>query len=521
MRELRDDQVNGIDGLRWELARLNQNRREAEARGNMAEAQRNLPRVVMQAPTGYGKTVLSAQLVNNVLDNNKRLIFTVPAISLVDQTVRRFYEDGIRDVGVIQANHEMTDWSRPVQVASVQTLQRRPRVPEADLVIIDEVHKWFRFYEDWLTRPEWQKVPFIGLSATPWTKGLGAFFPGFVRPITTQELIDKGRLSDFKVFAPSHPDLTGVRIVAGDYNESDLSARMSNKFLVADIVKTWLEKAERRPTLVFAVDCDHAKLLQEQFTAAGVNAAYQDASTPREERQQIENGFRDRSIEVVVNVGTLTTGVDWDVRCIVLARPTKSEMLFVQIVGRGLRTADGKDHCLILDHSDNHLRLGFVTDIDASHNKLNDGKTKETASEDIQVRLPKECPQCGFLKRARMAKCPACGFVAERIGPLEGVEVKSGKLEELKQAKKDGRTYTLEEKNVVLGELKRYALDKGYKEGWALNKYREKFGVWPVTKNVAPADQISVETSSWITSRNIAWAKSKRRTDAQREKQAA
>src|SRR6476620_6981033 len=103
---------------------------------------------MMQAPTGFGKTVLSAAIVSNAQAKNKRVLFTVPAIALVDQTVEAFWAQGVRDIGVIQAAHAMTDWSKPIQVASVQTLQRRP-IPKADVVLIDEAHKWFRFYEKW------------------------------------------------------------------------------------------------------------------------------------------------------------------------------------------------------------------------------------------------------------------------------------------------------------------------------------------------------------------------------------
>src|SRR3981189_3534859 len=125
-------------------------------------------RPVLQAPTGFGKTRLAAAVVEGAVAKQKRGIFTVPALSLVDQTVEAFWNDGIRDVGVIQGTHAMTDWSRPVQVASVQTLQRRP-LPEADMVIIDECHRLFEFYGRWMMDPAWQGRKFIGLSATPWT----------------------------------------------------------------------------------------------------------------------------------------------------------------------------------------------------------------------------------------------------------------------------------------------------------------------------------------------------------------
>src|SRR5262249_55731799 len=146
---------------------------------------------------------------------------------------------------------------------------------------------------------------------------------------------------------PSTPDLTDVRIVAGDFHEGDLAQVMDSSHLVADVVGTWLTRAKGRPTLCFAVDRAHAKHLQRQFIEAGVPPGYIDAYTEAAERNQIARQFHDGSIKVVCNVGCLTTGIDWDVRAIILARPTKSEMLFVQMVGRGLRTAEGKDTCLI------------------------------------------------------------------------------------------------------------------------------------------------------------------------------
>jgi superfamily II DNA or RNA helicase len=123
--------------------------------------------------------------------------------------------------------------------------------------------------------------------------------------------------------------------VAGDYHEGQLSTVMSEAKLTADIVKTWLEKGEDRPTLAFCVDLAHARKLRDQFEAAGVSCGYVDAFTSRLERNEIAEKFRARLYQVVCSVGTLTTGIDWDVRCIILARPTKSEIRYVQIIGEG------------------------------------------------------------------------------------------------------------------------------------------------------------------------------------------
>jgi DNA repair protein RadD len=462
-------------------------------------------RPVLQAPTGCGKTRLAATVVEGALAKRKRVIFTVPALSLVEQTVEAFWKDGIRDIGVIQGTHPMTDWSRPVQVASVQTLQRRP-IPEADVVIIDECHRWFDFYGNWMLDPAWQGRPFIGLSATPWTRGLGRYFDDLIIAATTQELIEGGYLSPFRVFAPSHPDLTGVRTVAGDYYEGDLSGVMNDGALVADVVDTWLRRAENRATLCFAVDRAHAKHLQAKFAEAGVSTSYIDAYTPINERNETKRQFRNGDIRVVCNVACLTTGIDWDVRCIVLARPTKSEMLFVQIIGRGLRLAEGKDDCLILDHSDTHLRLGFVTDI--HHETLDDGRARARPRVSDRIRLPKECPQCTFLKPPRMRVCPVCGFKAEAVTDIETTD---GELIEVIGRKKRDGAATNDEKAAFYAQLKGYAQTRGYSRGWAAHKFREKFGVWPNGYEDVSATEPTPKVRSWIKSREIAWAKSKHR----------
>ena len=508
MRELREDQLAAIAAMRSAFA--------AKKR-----------RMCMQAPTGMGKTVIASAIVESAREKNKRVIFTVPAINLVDQTVQMFYSQGIYDVGVIQASHHMTDWSKPVQVASVQTLMKCERLPQADIVLMDEVHRWFDFYGKWLfgfpvkddkgtpitTRPEWLNVPFIGLSATPWTKGLGSWFDHFYRAATTQQMIDAGHLSPFEVYAPDHPDLSDIKTVAGDYHEGQLSARMSQPKLVGDAVKTWLALGENRPTLCYAVDCAHAKHLKEKFEEAGVPCAYQDAFTKDAERAQIKRAFHDGSIKVVVNIGTLTVGVDWDVRCISMNRPTKSDMLFVQIVGRGLRLAPpgtpAKDHCLILDHSDNHNRLGKVTDIDTSYVGLHDGKTPDHANRTDSIRLPKDCPKCHYLKPPKMAVCPKCGFKAEVQNSVLAAE---GELRVLKpkpkKAKPQGAPQTMQDKLVFYAELRGIEQMRGYKTGWAAHCYRERVAAWPANeiKDVRPINP-SAATLSYVKSRMIARAK--------------
>jgi len=456
-------------------------------------------RPVLQMPTGAGKTATAGAIINMAQEKGNKVIFCVPAISLVNQTVDSFERDGIFEIGVMQAFHERTDHRAPIQVASIQTLMRR-NIPETSLVIVDECHVSFKFMDKWFKQLEEQKVPVIGLTATPWAKGMGKLYDDLIIGTTTQRLIDSGYLSNFKVFAPAHPDLTGVKIVKGDYETKGLSRAMQQGTLVADIVSTWLEKGEDRPTLCFGVDRAHAKKLQQQFQEAGVPTGYMDAFTDIEEREQIAKQFANGDLKVVCNVGVLTTGIDWDVRCIILARPTRSEILYTQIIGRGLRTAEGKDYCLILDHSDTTLRLGFVTDI--HHDVLDSGK-KTKGIHEKKIKLPRACPKCAYLKPPGSRECPVCGFAAVATSK---VETEEGELAELTSKKEQlGKQWTTQAKLNFYAELLGYARQKGYKDGWAYHAYKQRIGVGPPSRPIPLAP--SPATLSWIRHLNIARAK--------------
>lgn len=486
MITLRPDQQDALDKLRSALAGGSR-------------------RVVVQCPTGWGKTILAGEIASRALAKGNRVIFVVPSLSLIDQTVERFRAHGIASIGVIQADHVLTNYAHKVQVCSVQTLERR-KFPHADVVIVDEVHRWFRFYERWFTDPEWRHIPVIGLSATPWTRGLGKHFNTLILASTTAEMIDAGHLSPFVVYAPSHPDLSGVKIVAGDYHEGQLGEAMDKQPLVADIVRTWKELGEDRQTLLFAVNRAHAKHCQMQFLDNGIAAEYVDAFTNGEERAEIAGRFARGETRVVCNVGCLTTGVDWDVRCIILARPTRSEMLFVQMIGRGLRTAVGKKNCIVIDHSDTHSTLGFVTDI--THDTLDDGKKKKKAERKPKEQLPKECPKCKFLRAPKVSKCPNCGFVSQVVSEVEQVD---GTLVKIGASKSDKET-----KSRWFRMLLCHSRNSGYKDGWAANKYREKFGVWPVGHDKIPLKP-DAEVLGYIKHAQIKWSKSQPKREDQKK----
>ncbi|MCE6961151.1 DEAD/DEAH box helicase [Cereibacter sphaeroides] len=476
-KELRPHQVRAVEMIRASLAKGNR-------------------RVVCQGPTGFGKTLTAAKIIDAALAKQKKVIFTAPAISLIDQTVEAFENEGIRDIGVMQANHPRTDRLAKLQVASVQTLARR-EIPDAALILVDECHLGFHVIHRLMDeRPD---VFFIGLSATPWAKAMGLRWQDLVIPVTIGELIEGGWLSQFVVYAPDVPDLRGLKVQAGDFAEAQLADVMGDAKLVGNVAQTWLAKGEDRPTLCFAVNRAHAAQLQAQFERQGVAAAYVDGETDAVERQRLNRLFREGCIKVICSVRTMITGVDLPVSCIIDAAPTKSEMLHVQKIGRGLRVNPGTEDCLILDPAGNSLRLGLVTDI--HHDRLD--ATEKGAKQERKPKaekLPKPCSQCGVLHAGKV--CPGCGH--ERR-PVANVEAKDGELVEVTGKK---RSPTMAEKQRFWSMALWMDRDRGWRPGRARNLYRDRYGVWPRGLSDVPMfpDQAFF---SFEKSRRIAYAKRK------------
>lgn len=462
-------------------------------------------RIVLQAPTGFGKTLLSAHIISSSAARGNKPLFTCPAITLVNQTLHAFENEGIKDIGVIQAQHERTDFMAQVQIASVQTLIRR-ELPEVHLVLIDECHLQFKKLNTVLDSEEWKDKIVIGLSATPWTKGMGLRWTKLIVAATIQELIDENLLSPFVIYAPAkEADLSKVKISKGEYEEESLSLVMSDGSLVADVVKTWMTKGPGGRTFLFAVNRAHARKLQDEFIEAGVSCGYIDAFTDGDERKQVFKRFREGDFSVIASVGCLTTGVDEDVRCIIDAQPTRDEKKHVQKIGRGLRTAPGKSAVLILDHAGNTLRLGMVTDISHDHlDTRKPGEKGEAYEGDPRPAKPRKCGNCGAVIAPGKS---VCGFCHHKIQEDHGVETKDGELVEFVAPPKKKSKVILDEQDWYSGLLG-LANERGYNSRWADYTFKEKFGDFPVRLRKEPKSP-SIAIRAYEHHRRIKWVKGK------------
>lgn len=466
-----------------------------------------ISRALIYSPTGSGKTEIASAVIKCALAKGKRVAFLCNRKHLVAQTSRRLLRAGILH-GVIQGANTTRVYER-VLVASIQTVAKRG-LPDVDLIIIDEAHAvaGSKAYLALLTAAK--GVPVIGLSATPFSKGLGkhydelggALFEQMIIAATTAELIADGYLVDFDVYAPSEPDMAGIKQVRNsfgemDYADTDVARAVDKPELVGDIVKHWMRLAKGTSTVCFASNIAHSKHIVEQFLAAGVAAEHIDCYTDDAERLAILRRVETGETLVISNVGILAEGWDFPAcKTLILARPTKSLIRYLQMVGRVLRLHESKTRALILDHSGAVTRLGFPTD--EIPLVLDDGMPKESGAPiKREAPLPKACPSCSYVTTVH--KCPVCGFAPERKA---NVDVKDGELVLVKgKAMKMGR-------QAVYSQLIAVAASKGYRGGWIAHKYRAYFGVWPRGLDDVAAEP-TAELKNFLMHQQIRHAKSK------------
>ena len=479
-------------------------------------------RVMLYSPTGSGKTEMGFAVIQAALAKGRKVVFIANRKELIRQASRRLDAAGIAH-GILQAENTRGLDAR-VLVCSIDTVHRRGLPADVGLILIDEAHAAAGSlkYRELLFK--YNLVPVVGLSATPFSPGLGKpyrelggrpLFEALVAAATIRELIDLGFLCDLDVFAPADPDLTGVKTQRGiggelDYNEAQLAAAVDKPGLVGDIVQHWQRLAAGKPTVVFATSIAHSQHIVEAFQRAGVAAAHIDYHHDDDERAAILDGFNQGRYTVLSNSALLAEG--WDAphaEVMILARPTKSLIRYIQMTGRILRPHPGKERALLLDHSGTVLHLGFATDDlpleldDGTANKSGSRKHERKKSE------PKPCPKCKFIRDAGVHECPKCGFAPTR---QSNVEVAEGEL--VKLDRKGKRPATPDRKQHVYSQLLQVCRAKGYRPGWTANQYRAMFGVWPRGLRDVEAAPTG-ELLGWLKSQQIRFAKGSQKGEVQ------
>jgi superfamily II DNA or RNA helicase len=383
--------------------------------------------VLMVAPTGAGKTALAAFMLGTASARGKRCWFLVHRRELVTQSSRTFDKVGI-DHGIVSAGFAASPKSL-VQICSVQTLiKRMATVPAPDMIVWDEAHH--------IASESWAKIfsmfpsaIHIGLTATPCRldgRGLGDWFGVMVQGPTTKSLIGGGFLSPYRYFAPSNPDMDGVKSRGGDYIGSEVADKMDKPSVTGDAIKHYRRLCNGARAIVFAANIQHSKNVVAQFSSAGYPAAHVDGTTERTERDKILRDFELGRILIVSNVDLFGEGFDLPaIEAAILLRPTQSTGLFLQQVGRSLRMSEGKTQAVILDHAGNVFRHGLPDEI---REWSLDAKPK-TKREKAEKKSIKQCPNCYGAHEAELRICPCCGH--EYIVEARKLELRDGELAEV------------------------------------------------------------------------------------------
>ena len=366
-------------------------------------------RTLIILPTGGGKTVVASSIIRSAVEKGSRVLFLAHRRELIQQTADKLNRFGVRH-GVIMAGQRPA-LQHACQVASVQTLARRRDVLKTvDLIFFDEAHHAAAgSYTDVL---EWfPQARVVGLTATPWRldgRGLADVFDAHVVVSTPRELKEQGFLVPVGGWEFEAIDTSRARVQRGDYAAKDLAEEALKPRVIGDVVEEWMRHAEGKRTVVFALNIEASKLMAQRFREAGVAAEHIDGEMPTVERDAVLRRLRSGETRVVCNCNVLTEGFDCpELEVCVLARPTLSTALYLQMVGRVLRPAPGKVAARIHDHA-GCLAAHGAPFAARDFSPESSSKGEREPVQDADTRARNVCPSCKSVRSGY--PCDNCGF---------------------------------------------------------------------------------------------------------------
>lgn len=416
-------------------------------------------------PTGGGKTALAADMCRRIAEAGTTAWFLVHRRELMKQTLETF------DLFQIPLDR--------IHVGMVWTALRQ-EWPEPDLIIYDECHH--------ATSLTWQRITdahpdafMTGLTATPARldgKALGDVFDKLVLGPTTQDLINQGYLSPYRMIVADVADLTNLRTRGADYDRTDAESRLMERAVYGDVVKAYQDYGQTQ-AIYFCTTIKHSEATAEAFREAGIRAEHFDGNTPSKRRDELIEQFRAGDIQILCNCELIGEGFDMPACDVVgMLRPTQSLTVYLQQVGRALRPRDGKVATLI-DHVGNIQRHGAPSE-DRDWSLTETVRTGRRVKEDGTFAV-RRCTECFAVFPAPRPTCPVCGAeyvpTREEIRSIENVKMRLIEMEELEREKrwalspealKEARTYS------ALCVIARH---RGYKVGWAYKQAVAR-GLW-------------------------------------------
>jgi DNA repair protein RadD len=413
------------------------------------QALRKHKSVLMQGPTGMGKTAITVFMMGRAAAQGKRAYFLVHQNELLSQTSKALWRQQLEH-GMIASGKARS--TLPAQVASVQTLVRRmDQYKEPDLLIIDEAHRAAaKTYQTIIER--WPNAMVIGLTATPQRtdgKPLDIMFETLVLGPSIRSLMDAGYLCDYDIFAPPIGiDVSTVKRKMGDYDTKELEGVVDKASITGDAVAHYKTHATGKRCVVMCVSIKHAQHVCDQYTAGGVSAGVIEGTMTGIQRDKMLADFASGALMVICNVQLLVEGVDIPmIEVVQWLRPTQSLVVWMQGNGRGLRPADGKDGLIIFDHVGNCLRHGLPDDDREWSLEGKEKGSKKAAADEVSI---KQCGHCYAVFRPGPQVCPHCGTpVAGQQRELEVVDGELQKVDKLAirkaQKREQGSARTLDD----------------------------------------------------------------------------
>lgn len=427
-------------------------------------------------PTGGGKTVILSYITLSMIARNSKVLILVHRRELIQQTSDTLSSLGVGH-GVIAAGKKTSD--NPVQVASVQTLVRRLHKVNfcPDLIIVDEAHhavagSWSKILENYFgTR-------ILGVTATPMRldgKGLKAYFQQMIKGPSVAELTEQKYLAPARCFTiPKKFDRKQIGMSGGDFIASKAEELLMQGKINGDAVREYKRHCPGKPALVFCCTIKHSQYVAKLFADAGFRAAHLSANTDHATRKQLIEDLGNGRLDILTNCMVVSEGTDIPVvTAAILLRPTESEALYLQQVGRVLRPAPDKTHAIVIDCVGNILRHGLP---DAERNfSLNDRPKGESAPP------VKECPVCYAVHPIQAERCNECGHIfISKSTPEKPAEIVD--LVEITKTTKNHKLNSVEmhqrklrvAKAQTFVELDALRIEFGYKPGWVYKIMQER-----------------------------------------------
>lgn len=323
-------------------------------------------RVMLQLPTGAGKSTILSAIARKFLERGMGAIAVAHRRELIIQLKDRLELMTGIPCGVIQSGFPWEE-ELDLQVGSIQSITRRRRYPPAELIIIDEAHhSASKSYTDLIDR--YPEAFILGVTATPCRtdgQGFQCYYDHLVTDeelgASVRQLIEKGYLSEFKLFAAKPITTEGIKKNRGEFDLQELEDAAMK--IIGDVLPSWEKYAKNKKTIVFCVGVQHSKQVAEKFREAGYAAEHIDGKTPAKERAEILERFESGEVQILCNCMIVTEGFDCpSVEVLHCLRPTCSLVLWRQMLGRALRPAEGKSHAIIIDQSENWMWHGLPDD---------------------------------------------------------------------------------------------------------------------------------------------------------------